>query len=356
MTQVSTIQVIRRGPRGIPGPEIELRNNEGTLEWRVAKANPDPWQPLIDLAEFLSDSEIARDSAAESALAASNSADNAYEAQLSSESARDLAADWAEKGAGQDVNGVGTRSAKHHAGVASAAADDANISAGIATSKASIATAAAEAAVAARDDAEAWASNPEDMPVDSTGYSALHYAAKAAASALAAETFDPSSYYMKSEVEGFLSAKVDADALATVATSGAYSDLSDTPQNATLADLLSGEADKLVTADVVLAATDWLTLTDAATIAIDWQARACFVVTMAGNRTIGNPTNVVAGTTRYLLLKGNNATNRAPSFASNFKGDLPSISNVTNARWYMLTMVAIAADHIALTDLRVLGS
>src|SRR5690606_24708149 len=116
-----TIQVTARGPRGYPGPTLELRIEEGVLEWRVVKASPDPWAALIDLGAFLTDSEAAAtlaqkwaaededvvvDAGLYSALhyaakalasknAAAGSADDAAQAKTDAEDARDLAAKWA---------------------------------------------------------------------------------------------------------------------------------------------------------------------------------------------------------------------------------------------------------------------
>lgn len=147
--------------------------------------------------------------------------------------ARDKARDWAEKADGQNVDGAGTRSAKHHANAAAASAssaqgyattasghattaNNAKNAAQAAQSEAEGAAAGAAAAVEATleghvtaasghaDDAEAasekaekWAEEAEDVEVESGKYSAKHYAAKAEQSAEDAATFDPSTYAPK---------------------------------------------------------------------------------------------------------------------------------------------------------------
>lgn len=84
-----------------------------------------------------------------------------------------------------------------------------------ASDAAGAATAAAAVSVAARDKALRWAEEAEDVEVDGGKYSARHHAAKAAASALAAATFDPGSYYTKAqtytqaEVAAAISAAID---------------------------------------------------------------------------------------------------------------------------------------------------
>jgi hypothetical protein len=147
--------------------------------------------------------------------------------------ARDKAKDWAEKADGQNVDGVGTRSAKHHAGQAAASAAAASGSATTASGHATTANTAKNDAVTAKnaaesaaagaaaaveatlaghvtaaeghaDDAEAaalkaekFADNAEDVEVEAGKFSAKHYAAKAAQSAEDAATFDPATYAPK---------------------------------------------------------------------------------------------------------------------------------------------------------------
>lgn len=249
------VGVSTRGVRGPQGPALELRDEDGVIEWRIAGQTPaDEWKTLLDIAQYVEDSETARNlaqqwatededvavsgglysafhhalKAAASASAASGSAGMAASAQSDAEAARDLAAGWAEKADGVDVDGAGTRSAKHHAGVASSAASTATIKASEASGFADAAelakNAAQDAASNAASDvagllsgyvssasghaddakdaselAQEWAAKEEDAEVAGGLYSALHYAAKAAASALAAASFDPSSYYLKSE-------------------------------------------------------------------------------------------------------------------------------------------------------------
>jgi uncharacterized protein YijF (DUF1287 family) len=118
--------------------------------------------------------------------------------------ARDKAKDWAEKADGQNVDGSGTRSAKHHAGQAAASAVAASGSASTASGHATTANTAKNDAITARNAAqaavpaaEAWAENAEDAEVEAGKYSAKHYAAKAAQSAEDAATFDPATYAPK---------------------------------------------------------------------------------------------------------------------------------------------------------------
>lgn len=290
--------------------------------------------------------------------------------------ARDLAKDWASKAPDTDVTTPGTRSAFSRAAEAAFHASAAATQAGIATTKAGEAATSKTGA----DNAKTAAEAARDAAL------AAQSAAEAAADEAA--TFDPDDYLTETETNAAIAAAIDAlldgapgalntlnelaaalgdDANFATSVTSALAGKAAASHTHTLAaltdvaaasvtELLAGTANKLVLAAIVKDATTWLALTDASTVAIDWSLRAAFEVTLQGNREIGSPTNVVAGQTRYLLLKGNNSTDRAPTFGSNYKGDLPSISDVDDTRWYLLTLVAVATDHIAVASMRALGS
>lgn len=72
-----------------------------------------------------------------------------------------------------------------------------------------------------------------------------------------------------------------------------------------------------------------VTLTDAATIATDAALSNQFVVTLAGNRTLGAPTNLVAGRVYEWEIKQDGVGNRTLAFAAIFKfpgGTAPTMS------------------------------
>lgn len=81
------------------------------------------------------------------------------------------------------------------------------------------------------------------------------------------------------------------------------------------------------------------------TIAVDWGAFIYDSITVNGNRTIGNPTNVTPGTTRAITLKGNSGTLRTVSFGSSYKGPLPTV-NINNANFITLYLFAVSANEI----------
>lgn len=122
---------------------------------------------------------------------------------------------------------------------------------------------------------------------------------------------------------------------------------------ASAANIRAAAADKVITADGIESALALVTLTDAATVAIDWDAFEVAQVTFAGNRTFGNPTNVQINRTRYVVIKGSDATERTISFGANYKGDLPT-GTVTSTSWLLIGLTALASDHIVVTSCKAL--
>ena len=75
------------------------------------------------------------------------------------------------------------------------------------------------------------------------------------------------------------------------------------------------------------------TLTDAATIAVDFEAGRNFTVTLGGNRTLGNPTNVQAGDSGTIYVIQDGTGSRTLTLASNWKpiGGAPTLSTTAAA-------------------------
>lgn len=88
-----------------------------------------------------------------------------------------------------------------------------------------------------------------------------------------------------------------------------------------------------------------VTLTDAATIATDAALSNVFLVTLAGNRTLANPTNLVAGQTIVFHIRQDVTGGRTLSFSSLFKfvGGTPQVSSSANSK-DMLTCIYDGAD------------
>lgn len=88
-----------------------------------------------------------------------------------------------------------------------------------------------------------------------------------------------------------------------------------------------------------------VTLTDAATIATDAALSNAFIVTLAGNRTLANPTNLVAGQTIVFHIRQDVTGGRTLSFSSLFKfvGGTPQVSSAANSK-DMLTCIYDGVD------------
>jgi hypothetical protein len=84
-------------------------------------------------------------------------------------------------------------------------------------------------------------------------------------------------------------------------------------------------------------------LTDAATIAVDWDAGINFVVTLAGDRALGAPSNAQAGTWRTIKVAGDGGTPRSLSFAA-YRGGTATLTDITSSKEYLLSLFAITSS------------
>jgi hypothetical protein len=76
------------------------------------------------------------------------------------------------------------------------------------------------------------------------------------------------------------------------------------------------------------------TLTDAATIAVDFADSNNFTVTLGGNRTLGNPTNQVAGQSGSLFVVQDGSGSRTLAYSSDWEfagGTAPTLSTAASA-------------------------
>lgn len=199
---------------------------------------------------------------------------------------RDLAKDWAEKG-NTDVDGAGTRSAKHWATTAQGHVASALASANTATSAAATANTAKDTAVSA--------------------------AATAVAAAAEATAADPDLRILLSDMS-------------------------------TLADILTGAPNKVLTTDQLVLAHANVALTYAASQDWDWEDGWRRVVTMTGNLELQPPSNPKEGQFKVILFKGDSATPRSVTFdtgAGGFGGELPILNAITDSQWYSVTVECV---------------
>ena len=120
---------------------------------------------------------------------------------------------------------------------------------------------------------------------------------------------------------------------ATVRTSlglGSIATLAET----TTAEYRNNTADRALSTDQVWAAGAEVTLTDAATISVDMNTFINATVTLAGNRTLGNPTNEKVGQTGCIRVVQDATGTRTLAFGSDYEfagGTAPTLSTAANA-------------------------
>lgn len=90
-------------------------------------------------------------------------------------------------------------------------------------------------------------------------------------------------------------------------------------------------------------------LADGPTVAINWTAGINFTLTVAANRTLGNPTNEIPGTWRTVLVQGNSATDRTLIFGNEYGGEVPTLEDIDNTKKYLLMIYCKAAGEFLVT-------
>lgn len=220
----ATAVVIHADQRAVfwPSPFVALTRASSAAEWALAQAGEyNAETGALTLTILAATGGGTHQDVIVSATAGSVMAQQAF--LTDAKTARDKAAQWADKAENSAVE-PGKYSAKHHALKAASAASTAESHKNTTSGAAGTAVAAAASSGAARAAAEEWAEGTE--PGGPGTKSAKEHALDAAASASAAATFDPSSY-------------TPTSGLAAVAMSGDYADLDGKPL------LFSGSYDDL---------------------------------------------------------------------------------------------------------------
>lgn len=137
-----------------------------------------------------------------------------------------------------------------------------------------------------------------------------------------------------------LNAKVDTSR--TLSASGLATGGGDLSANrtidvaaATAAEYRVGTATKAVSVQNAWSAMAEVALTDAGTIAWDLSTGIDFTVTLAGNRVLGNPTNVTVGKKGRLRVVQDGAGSKTLSYSANYEfagGTAPVLSTAANAQ------------------------
>ena len=111
---------------------------------------------------------------------------------------------------------------------------------------------------------------------------------------------------------------------------------------ASLADFQSGVSTKVIDVTTAFGSGAEITLTDGALISLDLGTGINFTVTLAGNRTLNNPTNHLAGMTGFIRVKQDATGSRILSFGTYYKfayEATPTLSTVTLAEDYLFYQV-----------------
>jgi hypothetical protein len=316
-----------------------------------SNADVGKWDLVVDAAS-------AAASAAAAAASASDSAASAI-----------LANDWATKTSGPVAGGE--YSAKYHATAAASSASTASSAASTATSAQTAAEAARDATLAAYDsfDDRYLGSKSSDPTLDNDGNAlvagALYFNTTVpemrlyTGSAWVAAYVSGASYLLTSNNLSELTAtaatarsnlglgSISTQAASGVAitggsvngttvgastpSTGAFTTLS-ASGTSTFSGAVSATANAYMAIDA---------LTDAATIAVDMSVGNNFSVTLGGNRTLGNPTNLTAGQSGVIFITQDGTGSRTLAYSSYW--DFPAATAPT------LTTTANAVDVIVYT-------
>lgn len=333
---------------------------------------------LVKVNEAVQDAEEAASSALVSATTANNSRDQAVAARIASETARDAtiananaasasalaasnsqtaaAASQADALASKNAAASSQTAAAASATSASNSAGTATAQAGIATTKAAESAASATASASsaagaqtARAGAEA-AQSAAETARNQAQTSATSAAGSASAAAASAASIDPAQFLRKADN---LTGLADAAAARTNLGLGTAATQPSTAFATAAQGTLAGTAlqpDAIGVSvqgfDAAIAKTNAAqtftaaqrgtvsTLTDAATVTPDFAVANNFSLTLGGNRTLANPTNLVAGQSGVIRIAQDATGSRTLAYGSAWKfasGTVPTLTTTANA-------------------------
>lgn len=137
--------------------------------------------------------------------------------------------------------------------------------------------------------------------------------------ASAATSFSNIKQAASTTATGVVELATDAETQTGTDTARAITPANLTAKEASVANWRANTADRILTTDIVNSAMAEVTLTDAATIAWDMSTGIDFVVTLGGNRTLGNPTNTVVGRRGRIRVVQDGTGSRTLTKSSNHK-------------------------------------
>lgn len=136
-------------------------------------------------------------------------------------------------------------------------------------------------------------------------------------------------------VTGAVELATDAETQTGTDTARAITPANLTAKEASAANFRANTADRILTTDIVWSSAEEVTLTDAATVAVDMSTFINAVLTLGGNRAMGNPTNEKVGQTGYIRIVQDGTGSRTLSYGTDWEfagGTAPVLSTAASAQ------------------------
>lgn len=117
------------------------------------------------------------------------------------------------------------------------------------------------------------------------------------------------------------------------------------------ADVWAGNVDRGLRASDIVDSSVIQAISFAAPIAWSWTGGFVREVTFTDDGTLDNPTGGIPGTFRSVVLKGSSSTERVLSFGNQFLGTLPEVIDITDTRWYLITIFCYTTSHFGVVGI-----
>lgn len=121
------------------------------------------------------------------------------------------------------------------------------------------------------------------------------------------------------------------------------------------ANVRAAASNKVLTSDHLESASALVSLSSSSNAtAVDWDSGICFSLSLSENTAISNPTNGQPGTFRHIYVVGASGT-RTVTFGNQFLGEVPTITDVTTTKGYVISIMCLTSSHFVASAKRALG-